>query len=212
MIKTSHLLPAVAMLAASAFSIPAQAQSKVAIINVQAAIVSTKEGQKAAADLQARTGPKQKQLESAQAEIRGLQEQLNKGSNTMGEEQRVKLTRDIDTKTKSFQRQYEDAKAEFDSDEQKVLQDLGQRMMAVIDKYAKDNAYTMVVDVSSPQNPVIFAADSIDITKAVIDLYDKNAPLSPTSAAPSAGSGAATRPAGTPAAPARRPAAPGTPK
>jgi outer membrane protein len=196
-----NLLPVMAALAASAIGAPAFAQSKVGIVNVQAAIVGTKDGQKAAGELQTRTAPKQKTLEAAQGEIQSLQAQLSKGSNTMSEEQRLKLTRDIDQKTKSFQRQYEDAKAEFDSDEQKVLQELGQRMMAVIDKYAKDNSFTMIMDVSSPQNPVIYAADSIDVTKQIIELYDKNAPTTPTAAPKSA----AVPPSGAPAAPKKAP-------
>ena len=76
--------------------------------------------------------------------------------------------------------------------------------MAVIDKYAKDNGYALILDVSNPQTPVVFAASSIDITREVIDLYDKNAPAATTSAAP-----APAKPAA-PAAP--KPAAPATKK
>ena len=49
-----------------------------------------------------------------------------------------------------------------------------QKILAVIEKYARDNGYTMVVDVSSPQTPVLYASPSIDITKEIIELYDKN--------------------------------------
>src|SRR6266853_1391293 len=67
------------------------------------------------------------------------------------------------------------ALAETEQDQQKALQDLGGRMMAVIDKYAKDNGFVLVLDVSSPQTPVLFASNSIEITKEIVDLYDKAA-------------------------------------
>ena len=69
----------------------------------------------------------------------------------------------------------EDGQAEVEADQQKVLQDLGGRIMAVIDKYAKDNGFVLILDVSSPQTPVMFASNTIDVTKDIIDLYDKAA-------------------------------------
>jgi outer membrane protein len=78
--------------------------------------------------------------------------------------------------------------------------------MQVIDKYAKDNGYTLVLDVSSQQTPVLYASNTIDITKDIIDLYDKNSPPA-ASAAPASG---IVKPPATP--PAARPAVPASPK
>src|SRR5581483_816246 len=109
----------------------------------------------------------------------------NKGQNTLSEATKNDLYKNIEVKKKSLQRDVEDAQAELEQDQQKVLQQLGQKMMAVIEKYARDNGYTMVVDVSSPQTPVLYASPSIDITKEIIELYDKAAATTST-AAPSA--------------------------
>ena len=46
-------------------------------------------------------------------------------------------------------------------------------MMAVIEKYAKDNGYTMILDVSNPNTPVLYASSAIDITQDIVSLYDK---------------------------------------
>ncbi len=56
--------------------------------------------------------------------------------------------------------------------------------MAVIDKYATDNGFAIIIDVSSQQSPVLYAATSIDITREVVGLYDKNAPGAAAPAAP----------------------------
>ncbi len=153
----------------------AQAQTgKVGVINIQSAIVSTKDGQKAASELEGKAIPRQKSMEAKQNEINGLKDQLQKGQNALSDQAKQELVRNIDAKTKVFNRDMEDMRAELDQDQQKVLQDLGGKMMAVIDKYAKDNGYILIVDVSSPQTPVLFASNTIDITKEIIDLYDKN--------------------------------------
>jgi outer membrane protein len=48
-------------------------------------------------------------------------------------------------------------------------------MMAVIGKYSRDNGYSLILDVSNPQTPVLFAANGIDITQDIIKLYDEEA-------------------------------------
>lgn len=149
-------------------------QGKFAVINIQGAIVSTKDGQKAAAELNAKTAPKKKELEQKQNDINQLQDQLNKGSNTLSDSAKNDLYKNIESKKKSLQREVEDAQSDLEADQQKLLSQLGQKILAVIEKYARDNGITMVVDVSSPQTPVLYASPSIDITKEIIELYDKN--------------------------------------
>ena len=177
----------------------APAPTKVGIIHIQNAIISTKDGQKAASELQTKFAPKKAELEKRQNTLAQLQDQLRKGSNTMSDEAKQKLMREIDQNTKSLNRESEDAQAELEQAQGKVMQELGQRMMAVIDKYAKDNGYALILDVSSQQTPVLYATSGIDITQDIIALYDKNAPAATSSApAPASKPPAAAKPAAAP--------------
>jgi outer membrane protein len=205
------ILPALALGAMTVF---AQAPTKVGVINIQSALVGTKDGQKAAQELETRRAPKTKDLERKQGEIRSLQDSLNRGGTAMADAAKEELKRNIDTKTKSFNRELEDSQAEWEQEQQKVLQDLGQKMMVVIDKYAKDNGFSLIIDVSSPQTPVLYASNTIDITREIVDLYDKNAGALPSAAKPSAAPPAASGAAPPkPAAPAPiKPIAPATKK
>ena len=177
-----------------ALSASAQTNGKVGIINLQAAIGGTKDGQKAAADLQKRYGPRRADLEKRQADLQQLQEKLSKAAT---DDERAQLAREIDQKTKSINRDREDAQAELDQEEQKILNDLGGKVIALSEKYAKDHGFTWILDVSSQQTPVIYYAEEINITKDIIDLYDKNA------SAPGTGT-----PPAKPVVPAPKPAAP----
>ena len=198
--KKVFLWPVLALAA----SLTVQAQSKVAAINIQAAIIGTKDGQKAAAELQAKMQPKKRELEQRQSDINALQDQLNKGQNTLSETAKSDLYKNIEAKKKTLQRQMEDAQADLEADQNKLMQQLGQKIVAVIERYARDNGYTMVVDVGNPQTPVIYASPSVEITKEVIELYDKAA----TSASAPAAAPAAKPPAAAPATPKPAPAKP----
>ncbi|MGB6942310.1 MAG: OmpH family outer membrane protein [Bryobacteraceae bacterium] len=192
------LLPVLAL----AMTWTAQAQQgKFAVINIQGAIISTKDGQKAAAELNAKTAPKKRELEQKQNDINSLQDQLNKGSNTLSDSAKNDLYKSIESKKKSLQREVEDAQADLEADQQKLLQQLGQKILAVIEKYSRDNNITMVVDVSSPQTPVLYASPSVDITKEIIELYDKStasasAPVPTPAPGPKATPAAPRKPAG----------------
>jgi outer membrane protein len=178
--------------------------TKVAIIHVQAAILNTKDGKKASEELNTKFAPKKSELEKRQSEIDQLKDKLQKGSATMSDDAKTAMMRDIDNKTKALTRANEDANADLEQEESKVFNELGSKMYAIVEKYAKENGYAMVIDVSSPQQPVWWASDTINITNDVIALYDKANPGTgaSTSAAPPA-----SKPAGTPVTAAPKPAA-----
>ena len=172
--------------------------SKVGVIEIQAAIFQTKDGQKALADLQTKFNPKKTEFERRRAEIASTQDQYTKGANTLSEEARGRLMRDIDAKTKALNRDTDDANQDLEAENQKIMNDLGGKMLQVINKYSTDKGYVLVLDVSAQTTPVIFASNTIDITRDIIDLYDKSAATLTAAPARPAGS------VGGPAAP-RRP-------
>lgn len=179
------------------FSAFAQAPQKIGVINIQGAIVGTKDGQKASQALDQKFVPKKKEFDSRQSEIAQLQDQYNKGGTVMAEDKRNQLARDIDEKKKRLERDMQDAEEDLRAEQQKVLQGLGQRIMAVIEKYAKDNGYTIVLDDSNPNTPLLYASSSIDITQDIVGLYDKSS----TGGAPAPTSAPVTPLPGTPKSP-----------
>ena len=173
-----------------AFAQVGSTPSRVGIIHIQNAIIQTKDGQKAAGDIDSKFAPRRREVEQKQSELQALEAQYRNGANTMSEEAKQKLTREIELKRKLLQRQTDDAQAELDQEQQRILQDLGQKMMAVIDKYAAEHGYALILDVSVPQSAVLYASNTIDITRDIVDLYDRAsglpAPAAPAAAAPAA--------------------------
>lgn len=131
----------------------------------------------------------------------------------MSDEAKNKLVREIDSQTTALKRATEDAQADVEQAEGKIINELGAKLYAIVEKYARDNGYSMIIDVSGQQQPVWWASDSINITNEVIGLYDKAYPNAGASTAKPAQTGSApapqARPATTPASvPAPPPTAP----
>lgn len=151
----------------------AQQAPKVGVISMQGAIVGTKDGQKASQQLEGKFGPKKKEFDGRNSEISSLEDQLKKGGTLMSEEKRTQMERDIDEKKRRLQRDVQDAQQEMQEQQQQLLSGLASRLQAVVEKYAKDNGYTMILDDSSPSTEILYASSGIDITQDIIALYDK---------------------------------------
>jgi outer membrane protein len=206
--KNHLILPALALCAATLVQAQGAAPMKIGIIHVQAAILGTKDGKKAGDELNAKFTQRKAELDKKQTSIDQLKEQLQKGSATMSDDAKNKLVRQIDSETTALKRATEDAQADMEQEEGKIFNELGSKLYAIVEKYAKDNGYTMIIDVSGQQQPVWWASDSINITNDVVALYDKASPGGATT-------GAAAPKAPVPGAapvPVRPPAPPAAPK
>jgi outer membrane protein len=194
-----------ALLALACGVASAQTPLKIGVVDMQKALLSTKDGEKAVAELKAKFAPKQQEFEKRQAELQAKQEQYRKTENTISEEAKATLARDIDAMTKNLQRDTDDARQDVEQEQQRVLNELGQKMMQVLQKYSSDKQLTMVFDVSGQPNNILFASNTIDITRDIITLYDAAAPVTPVPSASKPATTTAPKPAAAP-----RPAAPAT--
>jgi Skp family chaperone for outer membrane proteins len=179
--------------------------TKIGIVNIQEAIVATNEGKKEFDALQQRFGPKQAELKTLNDEVENLKKQLQTQGDKLSEEERNSRVKTMSEKQKSLQRNYEDAQNEFQQAEQEVVNRIGSKMVNVLEKYAKANGYAVVLDVSNPQTPVLWANQGTVITKELVDAYNtENPSAAPAAPATKPSTGAAARPT------APRPASPTT--
>jgi outer membrane protein len=179
-VASAQAQPPTPVVVAPGESAPAPAPVKVATIFAQNAIVSTQEGQKASAALNTKFGPKRDEFNRKQTELQALRDQLKKGQASMSADTRNSLTQTIDAKSREAQRLGEDSQAALEAEEAAMMQQLGDKLMAVVRDYAARNGYALVIDVSLPNGPVIWASPTIDITNEIVRLYDQAHPAAAT--------------------------------
>ncbi|MGD1069831.1 MAG: OmpH family outer membrane protein [Bryobacteraceae bacterium] len=190
------ILPVVAL----AFAIGAprvEAQSRIAVADIQAALLRTKDGVKAAEEIKTKYGPKEAEFNKRSQDLAAKQSQYQKAAATLSEEAKASAERDIQTLTKNLQRDADDTKADFQAEEQRLLGPIMEKMRAVVNRYASENQLTMVVDVSQGQqgNNVLFADAASNITLALAAAYDKAESSTALTAPPAAKAPAAAKPA-----------------
>lgn len=159
--------------------------SKIAVIAFQPAVASTNEGRQAIAKVQEKFAPKQAELKSLNDQIGTLKKQLQASGNTLSQDARAAQLRTIDDKEKSLQRQAQDDQSDYQQALSEVFQGIEQKFYTVLQDYAQNNGYGLVLDMSSQQTPVVWASKSADITAAVIKEYNQKSGVAAPAAQPS---------------------------
>ena len=150
---------------------------KIALVNIQQAIVSTSDGREAEQRLDAQFAPRKAKLDSAQTEIAAIAAKLKQEN--LSDEDRGKLNQQMEEKASALDQETEKADADLKAAQEEVLKQLGPKMVAAIAQYAKDHGYSVVFDTSSSEMARLYAPTGIDITKEVPAAYEKQKALKP---------------------------------
>jgi len=186
---TASLAPAAHAQAAPPAAPPAPQAipAKIALIAFEQAVFATNEGQVAAQGVQKKYEPQKQKIEALAAEVDTLKKQAASAPATASDEEKASRLRAIDTKEKQLNRDAEDAQTAYNADLQEALGKVAQKLSVTMKKYAADNGYTLLLDVSNQQSNVLWALQSTEITAAVVEAYNKASGVAaPPPAAPSA--------------------------
>jgi len=177
--------------------------NKVATINITGALAGCNEGQRDFAALDKKFEPRQTELTNLSKELDTLKGQANSAATPTARDTVVKQ---IESKQKSFDRTRQDATDEYQAQQNEIASRILSKMAPIMVKYAADNGFGVLIDTTKqwPDGQVIWSSpQNVDITRAVIDAYNKESGV-PAPPAPAA------RPAATAPKPATPPAT--TPK
>lgn len=186
--------------AAPAAGAAAPAATKpVAIINLRGAIGSTAEGKQASAELQSQFAPRSAEIDNMTKQISDLQSKLQAGQGKLSQEEEARLTGEGQRLTQRLDRRRNDFQEDASAAQQEVLERIGRKMVDVLDRFARENGYSVVLDTSGQNSPILYASNQVDVTQDIIRLYDQAYPVK-----------AGATPAAKPAASTPKPAAPAT--
>ncbi len=169
-IVLQRLFPIAALFALAGIS--AQAQTKVAVVNLQQAVLETDEIKKASAALEAKYRPRQAELQKLQDELQSIQQQLQAGQGKLTPQAEADLTFRAQRIQRDLQRRTQDLQEEFDAERTTILNTAGRRMQEAVRKIAEAGGYDIVIDAGT----TIYVKPASDITKQAIAEFSKTAP------------------------------------
>jgi outer membrane protein len=173
-------LPLVPAIWSQVGSTGAPAPSKVGTISLQAAIVSTAEGKQASAELQTHFAARSTELQNLQKQIKDIQAKLQSSQQVLSEGERGRLQREGERLSGTLQRKQQYFQEDLNAAQQDMMNNIGPKLAEVLSKYSKENGYSVIVDTSSQQTPVVYGAPQVDVTEEITKLYDQSHPAKST--------------------------------
>lgn len=155
----------------------ASSAKSVGIINLRGAIGSTSEGKQASAELQSQFAPRTTELDNFTKQINDLQQKLQVNQGKLSQEEEARLTAEGQRLTQKYDRKRTEFQDDVSAAQQDVLERIGRKMVDVLDRYARENGFSVILDTSGQNSPILFASNQVDVTQDIIRLYDQSYPV-----------------------------------
>lgn len=175
--KLNSLLAVALVLGAVALTVRSQTATpkppalaaKIAVVAMRDAMLATLDGKAAIAQMQVKFEPLRTRLEKEEAAVQAEEGQLRNGAATMSPEARQRLADQIAVRKKKLERDLDDLNTDAQAEDNRLMQDVSAKMGAIVDQYAKQNGYTVVIDASAP---LLWASESANVTPDIVKAYD----------------------------------------
>ena len=171
----------------------------IGIINLRGAIGSTAEGKQASAELQQQFSPRSAEIDTLTKQINDLQQKLQAGAGKLSQEEEARMTAEGQRLTQKLDRKRTDFQEDASAAQQDVLERIGRKMVDVLDRYARENGFSVILDTSGQNSPLLYASEQVNVTQDIIRLYDQAYPVKTGAPAAATPKPAAPKPATPPA-------------
>ena len=154
-----------------------EVKGKIGTVNIQVILDGSEAGKKALAELKAKAEKEKENLEKKLEAVKKFEKEIEsqrlvakEGALSEKEQELKRLRRDFDAAK-------EDTQTSFQKMQAQIMRKLVTDVNRIIKDYAKKNGYTMVVEKGDSPNMmggfVIYADDSVDISSAIVKMFDE---------------------------------------
>jgi outer membrane protein len=158
-----------ACLVALAWSLPAWAEVKIAVVDMEEAVNQSEDGKKAQAELKRRGQEFEKELRDLREEIQTLRAELEKSAMLLKPEAKLSKQRELERKMRHYQDRQRDARQEWGQAQRDAFAPILAKMKEVVGQIGQKRGYTLVLEAGA----TLYNPDSVDITQQVIKAYNQ---------------------------------------
>jgi len=165
-----HAAAALVALALMALAVPASADIKVGIVDLQRALNESAAGKKAKEQFKGEFDKTQNALKGEKDRLDKMKDDLDKQSVVLKADERKAKADEFDRRQRDLRRKLEDSDAELRKKDQELAGDILKDLAEVIQEIGQRESYTVILENSS--SSVLYGAKSIDMTDEVIRTFD----------------------------------------
>ena len=164
-----HALRALPMLLLL-FAGAAQAEVKIAFVDLQRALLEVEEGKKAKSTLEKMKTERQAELDKKQEELRALQKNFEAQKAFMKDDVRQTKEKEFREKLGQLQMTFAQLQKELAQEEAKLTKGIFERMARILAKMGEAEGFTMIFE--KTESSILWAPRHLDLTNDLIRRYN----------------------------------------
>lgn len=147
---------------------PASAQSRIAVVDVQTAVMQTEDGIRAQATLKKLFDKSQRELDAKQEELQKAREDIERQARVLSREALARRTEDWQRRMVELQTLFVDYNKQLQKKQGDLTGPILKKMLGIISRVAKKNGYDVIIDRSATP----YARQDLDLTEQVVQMYN----------------------------------------
>lgn len=166
----NKLFPVLLAICLLGSALPAAADNlKIGYIVTPKLMQESKAGKEAQGKLKKRLEDAQKALDAKLGSVKKLEADIEKKMTVLNDDEKKKLSDEYERQMRDAKRMKEDYQRELSKVEAEVMGDLNRKMRTVIEKFARDGGYDLILDAGQ----ALYISNKGDVTSEIITLADK---------------------------------------
>lgn len=163
--KIRRILLILAMAVAGSLSTTAWAEVKIAIVDVQKAILSSEQARGYMEQIQKEFKDDEDEIRNLQTDAAALLERLQKDGEVMSDTEKRKLQRQIEDKNDYFVFLRKKLQKQIDDRQQELFAGIDQKVQKAIEELVLSDDFDIII----PRHAALYVADLYDITRKVTE-------------------------------------------
>jgi outer membrane protein len=160
---------------------PATAEVKVAVVDVQRAILNTEQAKAFMAQIQQEFKKEEDEIRAIQSDAAAVLERLQKDGEVMSDAEKAKLEKQIQDKNNDYVYLRKKLQSKVDDRQRELFSGVDEKMQKAVEEIVKEGDY----DVILPRQAALYVSELYDITNKVTEkLNALNRPASAAAAKP----------------------------
>jgi outer membrane protein len=168
--KTVGRAVALGALLAVVGALPALADVKIGVVDMQRALNECNAGKKAKEEVRRKFERAQNELKSQRESLDRMRENYDKKALVLKEDERRSLEKDLEVRSLDFKRKYEDYQRDLKRTDAELTSGIVEQLYGIVGTLGKERGFTAVLETSS--GALVYADPSIDITDEVIKRHN----------------------------------------
>jgi outer membrane protein len=142
--------------------------AKIAVVDVQHAVMMTEDGIRAQATLKKLFDKRQQELDGKQTELQKARQDIEKQSHVLSREALQKRMEDWQRRMVELQQVFLDYNKELQGKQGELTGPIVKKMVGIIGKIAKKSSYELIID----KQAAPYARPDLDLTEQVVQMYN----------------------------------------